>query len=154
VTDLRCPHLPSARGAVLRVTLECVAVPGRRDPEPWSALICAQCAVRVRELAGPPPTGQLAPPWHITAHAAERYMHARRWPDTEASYQRALDELGELHEHATYRETDAHGRELWRSSPRHGGLRWVVVAATRRGDLPSVVWVGQGRPPASAWEGP
>ena len=87
--------------------------------------------------------------WYITAHAVERYMHVRRFP--EPDFARAERELLALAPSAKLRQTDTQGRELYRSGmPLQ--LRWVVSHAQRvEGPLPQVVWVGQGKPPGRHW---
>jgi hypothetical protein len=90
--------------------------------------------------------------WYITHHAIERYMFARRMPDTDAAFERAERELIGLMRTATHRETRG-DLQLWRSPQHTGrGLRWIVSFAKRpEGELPQVVWVGQGRPPKKWW---
>ena len=85
--------------------------------------------------------------WYITQHAVQRYMHARRWPDDDAHFERAEDELLEMSAHANFRRREKHLEE-WRSPRRTGGgLRWLVDTrrpATFVGGIPlaRVVWVG------------
>jgi hypothetical protein len=51
---------------------------------------------------------------------------------------------------ATHRETRV-GMQLWRSG-RPLQLRWLVSFAWRpEGELPQVIWIGQGKPPEKWW---
>lgn len=90
--------------------------------------------------------------WYITRAAVEAYLRLRRWADDDKHFDLAEDELIDLAATAQHRETDARGRQLWRSG-RPLQLRWVVSPAARvEGSLPQVVWIGQGRPPSVCWE--
>ena len=90
--------------------------------------------------------------WYVTLAACEAYRRIRGWPDDDAHFERAERELIALADTATLRETRGH-LQLWRSG-RPLQLRWLVSTAPRpEGELPQVVWVGQGRPPrVTGWD--
>jgi hypothetical protein len=92
--------------------------------------------------------------WYITEHAVNGYVFARRWPKDDEHWQLAESELIRISEDASYRRTDRHGRELWRSPSRTGGgLRWVIDPRPHPGGpLPRVAWVGFGKPPDHFFE--
>ena len=154
---VQCPHLPSL-GAVYEVEIAAVGTPGRAAGETWSARVCARCAEQMRAVARPAgvaPAAQRsrAGHWYLTRHAVECLMRLRRLPDTDEGFARAEHELGRLAALASYKQTDAAARELWRTSKGQGDIRLVVSYERRpEGPLPQVVWVGQGRPPERHWQ--
>ena len=148
-----CPHLPST-GRVYRLRVV-EAVPARDAPVS-DYRVCARCHAALLALVGAPapmpPAEPARPTWELTRTAIERFAHVLR-DAGRVSGQRASDptlvdaerRLRELAPTATYRETDADGRELWRSPPSASGLRWIVQGGR-------VLWVGQGRPPDRLWQ--
>jgi hypothetical protein len=89
--------------------------------------------------------------WYITHHAIERYMFARRMPDTDEAFERAESEMIEMMPRTAHKQTIG-SMQLWRSGARDRQLRWVVSTAPHpHGDLPQVVWVGYARPPEQWW---
>lgn len=97
------------------------------------------------------------PPWHNTHNAISglRYVRsrARLGKDQNENEFHGLDaELQRIADGAHYSSTDRAGREQWRAHKRDGGLRLIVDArAASGGQLPKLVWVGQGKPPESVW---
>lgn len=167
---VQCPHLPSL-GAVYEVQIAAIGTPSRATHESWSARLCARCAEQMRAVVqrdlAQPTVAELAAPidaafaprsraghWYLTRHAVECLMRLRRLPDADEGFARAEHELARLAGLAGYKQTDASGRELWRTSKGQGDIRLVVSYERRpEGPLPQVVWVGQGRPPERHWAG-
>jgi hypothetical protein len=81
--------------------------------------------------------------WYITQHAVDRYVHAMRWPGSDASWERAESALPAMCAHATYRATDRQSREEWRSSAEQaaaGCAGWSTLDRTRAGSRPPRLW--------------
>jgi len=94
--------------------------------------------------------------WYITQAAVEHWMRLRRYPDTDASFERAEDELMNLSEVARLKASDTDGRQLWRTGKPYTARLVVDTRKLMREDgrdLPRLIWVGQGRPPAWCWNG-
>lgn len=93
-------------------------------------------------------------PWYITLAAVEHWMRVRRYPDDDAHFERAEDELFGLIQGAKLRQTDAEGRQLWRIGRPHKARMIVDTRKLERvdgRDLPRLIWVGQGHPPHWCW---
>lgn len=84
---------------------------------------------------------------------ATRAAEALDAPITQEKYAWARMRLGELMQTASYRSTDAQGRELWRSPPSAYGLRWLLAYENDR-KVRKVIWVGASRPPKAMWSEP
>lgn len=98
--------------------------------------------------------------WYVTHSAVNNFVDARKWPDDDAHFEKAEDELLQMCNEADFRSRDTAGRELWRSPRRTGsGLRWVVdrrqpqltLGGAIKDPRPRVIWVGYGRPPERVW---
>ena len=95
----------------------------------------------------------------MTHSALVAYAFARRWAGSREATEhddrvlsQARGELERLMSGAGYRERDRYGREMWRSPKRTGGgLRWVIDPRVQPPNLPDVIWVGFGAPPARVW---
>lgn len=75
-------------------------------------------------------------------------MRIRHWPDDDAHFARAEDELLAMSAAATFKERRQHF-EAWRSPKRTGGgLHWLIDTRPHPGGtLPRVIWVGLGAVP-------
>ena len=120
---------------------------------PFQRLTRLQAYHGARRRRGKSRTMTARPPWHITHGACERYAFVCRWPATmtrDAVITRATRELSALAQTARYKDFDRLGRERWRCG-RPSLLVMIVDPGPVLPHLPTLIWVGQGRPPASVW---
>jgi hypothetical protein len=135
---LHCPHLPTTgRVYRVRVALVVTRVTERAD----EYLVCDRCHQAAMAAIGASSPQRSPTDWQLTSDAIAQFAHVASVRDR--SY--AADQLRELIPTARMRGRNDVGRELWRSGPKHYGLRWVVQDGR-------VLWVGQGRPPERLWQ--
>lgn len=88
------------------------------------------------------------PPWHVTHSACARYAHIHHWMAEDIP--RATRELEPIMYASRYHARDRYGRELWRCG-RPTRMRFLVDPRVQPGQLPELIWCGQGRPPTHLW---
>ncbi len=87
--------------------------------------------------------------WFLTPTAVDQFRRIRRYENTEEDFQRARKELAGIIPHATLRQVDSHGREMWKTTRQHYHFRMIVSHGYA--GKPQLVWAGQGKPPERHW---